>query len=90
MTARTSESVELLEKIPRRAFVEVGAFDSHPGGDVSVQLLLRDQRDEAAKRGCDGLLWNWTPETATLHATCLVYRDSGPGPAPMLKTNGPL
>ena len=71
-------------------FHEVGAFDSRPGGDVAVQTLLSNQRDEAAKRGCDGLIWNWTPETATLHATCLVYRDSGPGPAPMLKTNGPL
>jgi hypothetical protein len=86
MTARTPESVELFTgNEPSRHHVLVGKLDM-TDPSVTGDALVRKLRYEAAQRGCDALLFT----TATSRgADCIVYNDSGPGPAPKPMSEAP-
>jgi len=79
MTARTPESVEILTAAPARGHVDVGmiAWPAQSASDDKAEIL-RQMRYDAAQRGCDGLVMGADGKSAS----CIVYQDSGPGPAP--------
>jgi hypothetical protein len=84
MTARTPESVEVFAQAPQREHVEVGSYATSPS-NADKTAVMRHLRAEAADKGCDALVVSGTNE-AGYKATCIVYRDSGPGPAPKAMT----
>lgn len=84
MTARTPESVEIFAQAPQHEHVEVGSYATAPTSEDKTKVM-RHLRAEAAEKGCDALVMSGTSE-AGYKATCIVYRDSGPGPAPKAMT----